>query len=119
MKKKKNQIPDKRRIEIINLSKDLIIKHGWNDLLFKKIHENKKVNIKELDILFSNGYREMIRVSFDNLNQKLKHKNKNHNFLREPIHKRIRKILISKLEIINKDKPFFKRTFNYLLIPEI
>ena len=35
MKKKKKQILDKRRIEIINLSKDLIIKHGWNDLLFK------------------------------------------------------------------------------------
>ena len=59
----------------------------------------------------------MIRFFFDNLNKKLEDKNKNHNFLREPVHKRIRKILISKLEIINKDKPFFKRTFNYLLIP--
>ena len=117
MKKKKKQILDKRRIEIINLSKDLIIKHGWNDLLFKKIHENKIVNIKELDVLFLNGYREMIRFFFDNLNKKLEDKNKNQNFLREPVHKRIRKILISKLEIINKDKPFFKRTFNYLLIP--
>ena len=103
MKKKKKQILDKRRIEIINLSKDLIIKHGWNDLLFKKIHENKIVNIKELDVLFLNGYREMIRFFFDNLNKKLEDKNKNQNFLREPVHKRIRKILISKLEIINKD----------------
>ena len=117
MKKKKNQNLNKRRIEIINLSKDLIIKYGWNDLLFQKISENKNINLKELNALFSNGYKEMIVVFFDNLNKELEYKYKNHNFFKIPIHKRIRTILISKLLIIEKEKTLFKRTFNYLLIP--
>ncbi len=117
MKKMKNQKINKKRIEIINLSKDLIIKYGWNDLLFQRIKEHKKINVQELEVLFPNGYKEMIRFFFDNLNQELKYKFINDNFSRIPVHKRIRKILITKLNIIKKDRFFFKRTFNYLLIP--
>ena len=117
MKKMKNQKINKKRIEIINLSKDLIIKYGWNDLLFQRIKEHKKINVQELEVLFPNGYKEMIRFFFDNLNQELKYKFINDNFSRIPVHKRIRKILITKLNIIKKDRIFFKRTFNYLLIP--
>ena len=117
MKKMKNKKINKKRIEIINLSKDLIIKYGWNDLLFQRIKEHKKINVQELEVLFPNGYKEMIRFFFDNMNQELKYKFINDNFSRIPVHKRIRKILITKLNIIKKDKIFFKRTFNYLLIP--
>ena len=117
MKKMKNHKINKKRIEIINLSKDLIIKYGWNDLLFQRIKEHKKINVQELEVLFPNGYKEMIRFFFDNLNQELKYKFINDDFSRIPVHKRIRKILITKLNIIKKDRIFFKRTFNYLLIP--
>tara|TARA_Y100000590_G_scaffold469458_1_gene657142 strand:+ start:2528 stop:3163 length:636 start_codon:yes stop_codon:yes gene_type:complete len=117
MKKMKNHKINKKRIEIINLSKDLIIKYGWNDLLFQRIKEHKKINVQELEVLFPNGYKEMIRFFFDNLNQELKYKFINDDFSRIPVHKKIRKILITKLNIIKKDKIFFKRTFNYLLIP--
>ena len=113
----KNHKINKKRIEIINLSKDLIIKYGWNDLLFQRIKEHKKINVQELEVLFPNGYKEMIRFFFDNLNQELKYKFINDDFSRIPVHKRIRKILITKLNIIKKDRIFFKRTFNYLLIP--
>lgn len=113
----KNHKINKKRIEIINLSKDLIIKYGWNDLLFQRIKEHKKINVQELEVLFPNGYKEMIRFFFDNLNQELKYKFINDDFSRIPVHKKIRKILITKLNIIKKDKIFFKRTFNYLLIP--
>ena len=40
-----------------------------------------------------------------------------YDFIRIPIHKRIKKIIITKINLMNKHKDFYKRTFYFLLIP--
>ena len=117
MKKTKIKSLEKKRMEMVNLSKNIVKKYGWNDSLFKKISSHNKISYDELIILFPNGYKEMLKLSLDYLNYELENICSQYDFIRLPVHKRIKKIILTKINIINKHKDFYRRTFYFLLIP--
>ena len=107
----------KKRLEFVNLTKKTVNKYGWNDSLFDKISSNHRITHEELIILFPDGYKEMLKLSLDYLNYELENICSQYDFIRIPIHKRIKKIIITKINLMNKYKDFYKRTFYFLLIP--
>ena len=108
---------EKKRLELVNLSKNIVKKYGWNDSLFEKIPSHHKITHEKLMILFPDGYKEMLKLSLDYLNYDLENICSQYDFIRIPIHKRIKKIIITKINLMNKHKDFYKRTFYFLLIP--
>ena len=117
MKRTKTRTLEKTRLELVNLSKNIVNKYGWNESLFKKISSNTGINYDELVILFPDGYKEMLKLSLDYLNYELENICSHYDLIRLPVHKRIKKIIITKLNLMNKHKDFYKRTFYFLLIP--
>ena len=117
MIKIKNNFTEKKRLEVLNLSKHYVKQNGWNHFLFKKISEEKKISYNELILLFENGYQDILKLSFEQINNDLEKECKNSDLIKLPVHKRIRKIILNKINLMDKDKHFFKRTFYYLLIP--
>ena len=114
---KKNNLLNSRRLKILNLSKYVISKYGWNDLIFKKISKEKKININEINLFFPNGFKEMIKYSLSCLNYDLEKQINQINIKNIPLHKKIKKIVLTKIEIMNDNKNFYKKTFYYLMIP--
>ena len=117
MKKKNYNTLKKRRLQLLNQSENIVTENGRNKLLFKKISLQKKINLGELEILFPKGYEDMLELSLDNLNYKLENIYKYYNFKKKPLHKKIKEIIVTKINLINKKKNFYKRTFYYLLVP--
>tara|TARA_B100000965_G_scaffold366083_1_gene351048 strand:- start:232 stop:876 length:645 start_codon:yes stop_codon:yes gene_type:complete len=114
---KKNNLLNSRRYKILNLSRDVISKYGWNDLTFKKISKEKKINISEINLLFPNGFKDMIKYSLNCLNYDLEKKINKIDIQNIPLHRKIKKIVLTKIEIMNNHKNFYKKTFYYLMIP--
>ena len=108
---------EKKRLELVNLSKNIVKEYGWNDSLFENISFHNRISYDELIILFPDGYKEMLKLSLDYLNYELENICSQYDFIRIPIHKRIKKIIITKINLMNKHKDFYKRTFYFLLIP--
>ena len=117
MKKVKINHLHKNKTNILNLSKKIIEQNGWNTLLFKKISAQSDININDLTVLFPDGYIEMLKFALDQTNLELVNNCKKINLSKLPLHKRIKKILLAKFKIMEKEKKFFKRIFNFLLIP--
>jgi len=117
MKRTKIKSLEKKRLELINLSKNIVKKYGWNDSLFEKISSHSAIRHDELIILFPGGYKDMLKLSLDYLSDELENICSHYDFIRIPIHKRIKKIIITKINLINKNKDFYRRTFYFLLIP--
>ena len=105
------------RLELVNLSKNIVKEYGWNDSLFEKISFHNRISYDELIILFPDGYKEMLKLSLDYLNYELKNICSQYDFIRIPVHKRIKKIIITKIYLMNKNKDFYRKTFYFLLIP--
>ena len=59
----------------------------------------------------------MLKLSLDYLNYELENMCSQYDFVRIPVHKRIKKIILTKINLINKNKDFYRRTFYFLLIP--
>ena len=108
---------EKKRIKIINFSKDIIIKNGWNKNLFKKISQEKKLNLSEIHVLFPNGYKDMLLFTLHNLNYNFEKKFSYSKIKNLPLHKKIKKIIIDKINFINLEKEFYKKIFYHLLLP--
>jgi len=117
MKKTKIKYLKKKRIEFLNLSKKIVEKYGWNESLFENISFHNKISYEEINILFPYGYKEMLKFSLDHLNFELENKCNQYFFVRLPLHKKIKKIIITKINLMNKNKIFYKKTFYFLLIP--
>ena len=117
MKKVKINNLHKNKTNILNLSKKIIEQNGWNTLLFKKISAQSDININDLTVLFPDGYIEMLKFALDQTNLELVNNCKKINLSKLPLHKRIKKILLAKFKIMEKEKKFFKRIFYFLLIP--
>ena len=63
MKTTKIKSLEKKRLELVNLTKNTVNKYGWNDSLFEKISFNSRISYNDLIILFPNGYKEMLKLS--------------------------------------------------------
>ncbi len=117
MKKTDKNINYKKKISILEDAKKFIRKEGWSNNLFDKL-KNNKIKITDLTYLFPNGYKDLLDLAMNEINMSLENKIKKINIINFPISKRIKKILTIRLEILNEDKIFYKKTFNHLILPQ-
>ena len=95
----------------------IIAEEGLNLDTFQTIASKHNLNINEINLLFPNGNKDLINYSLEQLNIDLQEFCKSIDLIRLPIHKRVRKILLSKIEIMNKEKKFYKKIFLSSLLP--
>ena len=107
----------KKKEKVLQAAKKIISINGWNSDIFKNI-EVMGLNKNEIIILFPGGYKDLLIFSIKNLNKSLEKKIKNTNIINLPISKRIKKILLTRFEIIESEKKFYQKTFNHLLLPQ-
>ena len=117
MKKIKKNLLYKKKLNLLKISKKIVIENGWNENIFNKIIENTSYSFNELNTLFPSGYKDLLIFSLDDLNFQLEEFFKKSNLSRLPIHKRIRKIFITKIHLMYKSKKFYKKNFFFLLFP--
>ncbi len=116
MKKNKQDKNNEKKI-ILEISKKIVRNDGWSKNLITKLIESG-VKKSDLVLYFKNNYIEILKFSLDELNLILENNVKKINIINFPTSKRIKKILLERLSIINKDKIFYKKTFNHLILPQ-
>ena len=116
MKKSKSSLNYKKKLSILKDAKDYVRKEGWSKNLLKKLVRNK-VTSSEITYLFPNGYLDLLDLALQELNELVEIKVKKTNIINFSISKRIKKILLIRLQILNEDKIFYKKTFNHLILP--
>ena len=117
MKKKVNSTNYKKKINILEVAKKLVRQQGWSSDIIKKL-VNKNLTSSDLAYFFPNGYTDLINLALEEINESLEKKVKKMNIINFTISKKIKKILYMRLEILNEDKIFYKKTFNHLLLPQ-
>ncbi len=118
MKKTDININYNKKLKILEIAKTIVRTDGWSQNIIKKLIKNKNISSTELTLLFPNGYRDLLRFSLKVINNTLERNIKKINIINFSLTKRIKKILLMRLEILNKDKIFYKKTFNHLLLPQ-
>tara|TARA_Y100001970_G_scaffold16563_1_gene18610 strand:+ start:2929 stop:3570 length:642 start_codon:yes stop_codon:yes gene_type:complete len=116
MIKKPNKFLYNKRLKILKYAKTIIADHGLTSNTFKKISDKYDIEITEIEFLFPNGKNNLLEFILEELNKNLEEYCKKIDLIRLPVHKRIRKILLSKIYIMNKEKKFYKKIFLSLLL---
>ena len=111
MTKTQNKYLNSKRLKILKFAKLIIAEEGLNLDTFKTIASKHNLNINEINLLFPDGNKDLINYSLEQLNINLQEYCKSIDLIRLPVHKRVRKILLSKIEIMNKEKKFYKKMF--------
>ena len=117
MTKTHNNYLNAKRLNILKLAKDIIAEEGLNSNTFEIVASKHKLNISEINLLFPDGNMDLLKYSLEQLNIELQEYCQSIDLIRLPVHKRIRKILLSKIEIMNNEKKFYKKIFLYSLLP--
>ena len=117
MKKIDNTKDYKKKLSLLESAKKVVVKDGWSKDLIKKLLSSK-VTSADLTYHFPNGYIDLVELSLSELNNSLNKKINKINIINFPMSKRMKKILLLRLEILNKEKVFFKKTFNHLMLPQ-
>ena len=117
MKENDNIKDYKKKLSILEDAKKIVVNDGWSKNLLKKLLSNN-VKSSDLTYYFPNGYIDLLELSLDELNKSLEKKINKTNIINFPISKRIKKILLLRLEILNEEKRYFKKTFNHLVLPQ-
>ena len=118
MKRTETNINFSKKIKILEIAKIIVRKDGWSQNIIKKIIKDKNTSSAELTLLFPNGYIDILSFSLKVINNTLERNIKKTNIINFSLSKRIKKILLMRLEIFDKDKIFYKKTFNHLLLPQ-
>ena len=118
MMKTKNKYLLNKRLKILKFAKIVVAKDGLTSNTFKNISKKYDLNIDEMNLLFPGGKNDFLQFVLEQLNIDLENYCKKLDLIRLPLHKRIRKILLSKIYIMDKEKKFYKKIFLNLLIPK-
>ena len=118
MKKSHNNYLLKKRLEVLKYAKIFISEKGLNKNSLENISKRYGLNINEIEVLFPEGNIELIKFTLEQLNKELKEYCKKIDLIRLPVHKRIKKVLLSKISLMNKNKLFYRSIFLNLLIPK-
>lgn len=116
--KRQNKYLLNKRLKVLNFAKKIISEKGLNSQTFINIANIYSFDLDEIYILFPEGNNDLIIFALEQLNNELDLYCKKIDLIRLPIHKRIRKILLSKISIMKKEKLFYKKIFLSLLIPK-
>ncbi len=116
MNKNINNTNYKKKSKILIHTKVIVRKYGWSQDIFEKLIDN---NVKKTDLvfLFENNYKNLLHFSLDEINDIMEKEIKKINIINFPTNKRIKKILMLRLTILDQDKIFYKKTFNHLILP--
>ena len=117
MKKINNSLIYKKKLKILENTKKIVRKSGWSQEIYKKIIDNK-TSLSDLVYYFPNGYKDLLNFSLSEINKSFENKVKKININNLPLNKKIKKMLLIRIEIINEDIILFKKTFNHLLLPQ-
>jgi len=118
MKKHQNKYLFKKRLEVLKYAKVFISENGLTQNILKDISIKNKLDLNETELLFPEGNGDLIKFALKQLNNELEEYCKKIDLIRLPIHKRVRKILLSKIYLMNKYKSFYRNIFIYLFIPK-
>jgi len=118
MKKHQNKYLLKKRLEFLNYAKKHIANNGLKQSTFKDISNKYKLDLNETELLFPEGNVDLVKFALEKLNSDLEEYCKKIDLIRLPTHKRIKKVLLSKIFLMNRDKIFYKTIFLNLLIPK-
>ena len=118
MKKSQNKYLLKKRQVVLRFAKEFISENGLTKNCLENISKKYGLNTDETDLLFPQGNIDLIKFALEQLNNDLEVYCKQIDLIRLPIHKRIRKVLLSKISLMNKDKLFYRSIFLNLLIPK-
>ena len=116
MRKTDNNKEYKKKLSILQNAKQYVAKDGWSKNLLNKLINNQ-IKSSDLSYFFPNGYMDLLEFSLNDLNKSLENKISKINIINFPMSKRIKKILTTRLEILNAEKDFYKKTFNHLTLP--
>ncbi len=117
MKKQKKKLNNKNQSIILNKTKEIVKADGWSRNIIDKLIKDG-VNKSELIIIFKNDYKKLLGYFLEEINQLLELKVKKINIINFPVNIRIKKILLARIQILNEDKIFYKKTFDHLLLPQ-
>ena len=118
MKKSHNNYLLKKRLEVLKYAKIFISEKGLNKNSLESISKRYGLNINEIELLFPEGNIDLIKFTLEQLNKELEEYCKKIDLIRLPVHKRIKKVLLSKISLMNKNKLFYRSIFLNLLIPK-
>ena len=118
MKKSHNNYLLKKRLEVLKYAKIFISEKGLIKNSLENISKRYGLNINEIELLFPEGNIDLIKFTLEQLNKELEEYCKKIDLIRLPVHKRIKKVLLSKISLINKNKLFYRSIFLNLLIPK-
>lgn len=118
MKKSQNNYLLKKRLEVLKYAKIFISEKGLNKNSLENISKRYGLDINEIELLFPEGNIDLIKFTLEQLNKELEEYCKKIDLIRLPVHKRIKKVLLSKISLMNKNKLFYRSIFLNLLIPK-
>tara|TARA_B100001094_G_C17973867_1_gene691737 strand:+ start:285 stop:926 length:642 start_codon:yes stop_codon:yes gene_type:complete len=118
MKKNQNKYLYKKKLEFLKHSKFFVAEKGLSSNIFKNVAKQNGLNLIETELLFPEGVSDFVEFALEQLSIELEDYCKQIDLIRLPIHKRIRKVLLSKVYLMNKEKIFYKKIFINLLIPK-
>ena len=118
MKKNQNNYLLKKRQVVLRFAKEFVSENGLTKNCLENISKKYGLNTDETDLLFPQGNIDLIKFALEQLNNDLEVYCRQIDLIRLPIHKRIRKVLLSKISLMNKDKLFYRSIFLNLLIPK-
>ena len=117
MLKNQNKSLNSKKLLILDQAKKIVIKYGWSEKIISKLINNK-ISSSDLLICFNNDYKEILKFSLIILNKNHESKVKKLNISNFPTGKKIKRILMEKLYILNNDKIFYKKTFYHMILPQ-
>jgi len=118
MKKNQNNYLLNKRLQFLNYAKAYVSENGFTQNTLKNISNKYKLDLNEIELLFPEENVDLIKFALDQLNSELEDYCKKIDLIRLPTHKRIKKVLLSKIFIMNRDKNFYRTIFLNLLIPK-
>ena len=118
MKKSENNYLLTKRQVVLRFAKKFVSENGLTKNCLENISKKYGLNTDETDLLFPQGNIDLIKFALEQLNNDLEVYCRQIDLIRLPIHKRIREVLLSKISLMNKDKPFYRSIFLNSLIPK-
>ncbi len=107
----------KIKLKILEEAKKIVRTDGWSEQILNNISKSD-IKYKDLLLYFPNGYKELLILALNELNEKHEEKVRKKNIINFPLSLRIKKILMLRFDILEKDKNFYQKTFNHLLLPQ-
>ena len=114
--KKQNNTKNKIKSIILQKLKKIVSVQGWSEKVLKQLLHNG-VEKSDLVMFFQYNYKELLKFSLEEFNNSVEKEINKINIINYPLNKRIKKILMLRINMLNNEKEFYKKTFYHLLIP--